>query len=205
MAQHPEVLEAWLSTVDSEEAGMPLKEVMELIPFADKKAIDERLQLAKTVSPRSTGLFYDNQPHAGSNTPENRALGEKFLQWLRERIASGRLAINERHEAGLRRTESGILISKSELAHFSQLNEVNPAVVEQQFREIVALYPASVNERARQSSSMGGVAQVALGQWLLVYNPALIFSLGKIPPFFSSTLAAGLTSDINRLNPGVIK
>lgn len=201
IAQQGEILEAWLATIDEEIDRMPLNEVMELIPFADKQAIDERLQFLKTMTSRSRGLFYDGQFNNESDFSFNRALGEQFLRWLREGISTGRFAINATEETGLRRIREGVLIARSELIKFSQLHQVNPDVVEQQFQEIVALYPSSVNERARQSSSMGGMASVALGQWLLVYNPALIFSLGRVPPFFSAKQLSGAIPSMDLTHP----
>lgn len=199
IAKYPQTLETWLAVLMEEIHRVPPETVLALLPFADKQAIDKRLQekaqIKKIGSSRTKNWFYEGQLATES---ENRILGDRFLNWLRKRASSNELAINTNDNIGVRRIREGLLIARSELLTFSELHQVNPESVEKQFREIVALYPPSMNERARQSSSLGGVAQVALGQWLLAYNPSLIFGLGRIPPIFlASTPVSPPISTVN--------
>lgn len=184
-SNYANLFEEWLLALfHPNETGTPFNEIFTLIPFAEKQTIDDRIQQLTQRAHHHTSLFYDEKAFKNTQINRTQILGEQFLEWLRERLAANQLDINSPHERGVRRTKEGILISRTELMDFSDFYKLNPVVVEQQFKEIVALYPASVNERARQSSAIGGVSQVALEQWLTVYNPALLFNMGKVPPFF---------------------
>lgn len=186
IASDYETLESWLAVMAGEDHRIPVQEIMTLMPFADKAALDQqRLQVLNELSRRKkTSIFYANQATDGTLSSQNWNLAEQFLQWLRERIAARKVPINTTDIAGIRRVENGVLIARALLEQFSQLHQLDAQMVERQFHEVMALYPSSVNERGRQSSQLGGVAQAALGQWLLAHNPALLFSMGKLPPFY---------------------
>lgn len=178
----PETLEAWISVLSGEGARLPTHSIMRLIPFADREAID-RWQVLHSSRSQKIGIFRSHESLSEQAIPD-RTQGERFLQWIREGIEKGAISVNSDDRSGARMTEAGVLIARYQLEEFSRQQGQDIQAVEQQFRETVALYPSAVNERARLSSAMGGVAQAYVGQWLLAHNPALIFGLGKIPPLY---------------------
>jgi hypothetical protein len=182
MTKYLSIYEAWLAALIEETYRVPLDSIITLLPFAEKQAIEHRLykklKLEKNISSNKKNLFYLEQINS------DRKLGEQFLKWLREGVESGRISVNSQDEKGVRKVAAGIFIARSELIAFSELHHANPDVVEKQFQEIMALY--SVGRHAKPSIVAGGMAQAMLGQWLLAYNPALIFSLGNVPALFTS-------------------
>lgn len=197
MTQHSNIYESWLAFLNHDEGErIPISALLGLIPFADKQAIDKKLQFLKERKQNQSSLFYDNQRYSKQTETFQHTLGNQFLNWLKERIALGKLIINQNKDSQIKKTREGILIDRSELIHFSELHKVDSKIVEQQFSDIVALYPASTNERARLDRQ-GGVTQAALSQWLLVHNPALIFGLGNIPSFFLSNTPLQLANALN--------
>jgi hypothetical protein len=168
IASNPIVLEAWLRMLNNDSRGVG--SYLTVIPIADAQIIEAYLNSQKI------GTGSGGQP-TGLFTTEHLNTSEAFLQWLREALANGTLALNG-EGALVHQTNDGILISSELFKQFVDSNSrySNPEGVEQQFKQMMETY-ISAPDMTRYAGLKGLSSQTHM-RFLLINNPALLVSMG---------------------------
>jgi Putative helicase/Putative conjugal transfer nickase/helicase TraI C-term len=175
IASSPVTLETWLSLLIGEESRLPVPKIMTLLPFADSQAVKQQLEAIKALAKKNTRLF---SAKTEANSLSDWALGERFLQWIRNKISAGQLAVNT-PDASIQRVDSGVLIDHKLLKQFSDSHKLAIQSVEKQFHTLIDLYDSHWSNQP--FNQLGGIAQALQNQWLSVRNPALVFGIDKVP------------------------
>jgi hypothetical protein len=192
IASNPDVLEAWLSMLNTE--GRPMGSFMTVIPLADAQVIEGYFGIQKPIRDPNAkpfaGTMFDSAAGAtatgseeGSTLAPSVDAGETFFRWLRAGLASGAISINDL-ASQVQIVREGVLMSSEIFKTFATANPQyrNPEGVEQQFNKLLELYIEPIGKlQQRYSHLKGGVFAQTQQHWLLVNNPHLLFALGQLP------------------------
>lgn len=187
LASNPDVLEAWLSMLNSE--GRPMGSFMTVIPLADAQVIENYFDALKFLTNGQNtrpfgGSMFDN-PLANTEglLSPSAEMGEHFLSWLRQALANGTLSVNGM-DSLIQVVGEGVLMSSEIFKAFVAANSQyrNASTIEQQFSKMLELYVMPIGQLQQRYSHLGGgVFAQSQRQWLLINNPHLLFALGQVP------------------------
>lgn len=197
IASDPDVLEAWLSMLNTE--GRPMGTFMSIIPLADAQIIEGIFGAGKPFKEPITkpfaGTLFDTTATTTATTgmEDSGALtaglegGEAFLRWLRTGLSSGAISANEL-SSQLQIVREGVLMSSEIFKAFVSANPhyKNPDSIEQQFARLLELYVEPIGPLQSRYHLKGGVFAQSRQQWMLVNNPHILYSSGKLPPINSN-------------------
>lgn len=179
IASNPDVLETWLIILQGERR-LPMTSFMSVIPLAEAQILEHYfLQHPMT------------HPHQFESSEDMSAtLGEEFLRWLRQHLASEnpgeKFSVNEEN-SNVHLAEEGVLLDPKLFEEFlddmrkqgkAYPTNVTPGSVEQQFRQLVEAFfdsPAVIQQR---HLLIKGIATQQLHRFILVANRALLFVPG---------------------------
>lgn len=190
IASNHDVLETWLTILQGERR-LPMTSFMSMIPLAEAQIIEHYLNNQelpqRTTHPGEIPLSKEEK------VSEKLDLGEEFLQWVRDKLATETITPNEEKSA-IQVVEEGVLIDPKLIQDFindpkrqatkGYTTSVDPGSVEQQFRQYVEAFwdtPATIQQR---HILIKGVAAQQMNRFILVANRALLF-----PPGFQSDLS----------------
>jgi integrating conjugative element relaxase (TIGR03760 family) len=200
LASDPDVLEAWLSLLNTE--GRPMGTFMSVIPQADAQVIESYFGAQKAGAQTSkpfAGTMFDTPvttttPTGGDENGFTASVdgAETFLRWLRNGLESGAISMNDL-ASQVQVVREGVLMSSEVFQTFATANQQyrNPDSIEQQFMKLLESYVYPVGELQRRYTHLqGGIAVGVQTRWLLVTNPALLFP-GQVPPTNPNLVSKG--------------
>lgn len=181
IASNTDVLETWLIILQGEKR-LPMTSFMSVIPLAEAQIIDHYFATHPASSPHAINSLFDpkNNDEALKATTE---LGEEFLRWIREKLATDQISINK-EESNVHVVEEGVLLDPKLFERFLQdsgktyPSNVTPGSVEQQFRQLLEAFfdsPALIQQR---HLLIKGIASQQLHRFVLVANLSLLFVAG---------------------------
>jgi hypothetical protein len=197
IASNPDVLEAWLSMLNTE--GRPMGSFMTVIPLADAQVIEAFFGIQKPGrdpgSKPFAGTMFDSAlgttpsgSEDGSSLSPSMDAGEAFMRWLRAGLASSAIGVNELGSQ-VQIVREGVLMSSEIFKAFASANHQykNADSVEQQFNKLMELYVEPIGKlQQRYTHLQGGVFTQTQQRWLMINNPHLLFSLGQLPSINSN-------------------
>lgn len=188
IAGNPDVLETWLIILQGDRR-LPMTSFMSVIPIAEAQIIENYLALHPIID--------NKQQPKDENLKQAAEIGEEFLRWIRDKLATEQITINQ-EDSNVHVVEDGVLLDPELFEMFIQQSgktypqSITPGSAEQQFRQLVEVYldsPATIQQR---HLLIKGIASQQLHRFVLVANRALLFVPGFQSELSSHVAAAPL-------------
>jgi hypothetical protein len=189
LASDPDVLEAWLSMLNTE--GRPMGGFMTVIPLADAQVIENYFNLQKPAHGKPfAGTLFDSPLNTtglidAAGEPSPTHAGEAFLHWLREGLANGSISINEL-AAHVQVVREGVLLAAGIFKIFSAAHPQhgNADGIARQFTRMLDSYIKSIGEMGGDYNLIGGELLNKKQEWLLINKRDLL--IGRSVPINSN-------------------